>query len=147
MLTACLELEEEIPNFDEYRKQPIYKYVPHELVIHPGPDGKNMSIYSYDQALPPVDLLRMCDKMYPIGEDNAKDDTEKASKKSRNYQADSVEDMTSGKGVIDLHDQKTKQRLFNAIDSILSGDDFALDDEYFEPAEKVDTGSQAYQVL
>lgn len=106
-----------------------------------------MSIYSYDQALPPLDLLKLCDKMYPIGEDNAKEDTEKASKKSHNYQADSIEDMTSGKGVIDLHDQKTKQRLFNAIDAIVSGDDFALDDEYFEPAEKVDTSSPAYQVM
>ena len=55
--------------------------------------------------------------------------------------------MTSGKGVIDLHDQKTKQKLFNAIDSIISGDEFVLDDEYFEPQEKVDTNSAAYQVL
>lgn len=85
--------------------------------------------------------------MYPIGEDNAKEDTEKASKKSRNYQPDSVEDMTRGKGVIDLHDQKTKQKLFNAIDSIISGDDFVLDDEYFEPMEKVNKNSPAYQVL
>ena len=82
MLTACLELEAAIPNIEEYRKQPIYQYIPHELVIRPGPDGKNVSIYSYNQALPPADLLKLCDKMYPIGQSNAQSDIEKASKKS-----------------------------------------------------------------
>ena len=55
--------------------------------------------------------------------------------------------MISGKGVIDLRNQKTKAKLLKAIDSIVAGEDFALDDEYHEPEEKIDQTSIAYKAL
>lgn len=48
MLTAALSAEKSVQDWDEYRKQPIYAYIPHELIIK-----EVSSVYSYTAALPP----------------------------------------------------------------------------------------------
>lgn len=62
MLTASLQLEREMPDFDWYRSTEMYQYMPHELVIH-----EVDSIYKM-MILPPVDLRKLCDKMFPIND-------------------------------------------------------------------------------
>lgn len=114
----------------------MYQYMPHELVIH-----EVDSIYKMI-VLPPVDLRKLCDKMFPIN-DKSNGQIQQKGKKVSN-----VMNQLEGKEAIDLKSEKQKQKLFKAIDQIIANglEEYDQDDDFFEKVE-INKNSIAYQVL
>ncbi|CAL5972412.1 Ribonuclease [Hexamita inflata] len=137
MLTACLELQDNILDFEAYRKTPEYPYLPHELVIQ-----EVESIYKYSLCLPPMDFRKLCDKLFPISDDVSAETKQKGKKVS-----DLVDQVTGKELDINLKSEKTKQKLFKAIDQIVEGQDFdIIQDDIFQ-AQDINKGSLAYNIL